>query len=326
MAHLVFFGANEIVLEVGRWAVTQERSVLLYTSPGQAGKGELAASAEAAGIAVITDERASAARLRDAVDVAESTFISVGAPWIFSAAFLNELGAAVLNLHGTRLPRDRGGTVFSWQILSGLRTGMCLLHELTPGIDDGPIVAYEEFIYPAECRKPVDYIRVYNERNVEFLKSYLEAPERESTRYLQPPYLSTYWPRLRADVNGWVDWSNTVGELERFICAFDEPYGGARTQHRGRTVVLRDVYAQRAEPSYHPFQTGIVLRNNKRWLTVAVSGGELLVCSVQGIDGSDLLPTIRPGDRLYTGADQLSDARHRVVKTAAGLTRQTDLT
>ena len=52
---------------------------------------------------------------------------------------------------------------------------------------------------------------------------------------------STYWPRLKTDINGWVDWSLKIDSIERFICAFDEPYSGAKTFLGNKTVSLKSV-------------------------------------------------------------------------------------
>ena len=180
----------------------------------------------------------------------------------------------------------------------------------------------EEFIYPAHCRKPVDFIQVYEEKNTAFLKNFLPKWVRNedgTPLAAQPEYLSTYWPRLRADVHGWLDWNWPATELERFICAFDEPYSGARCRWRGQEIILRDAWAQSLDGHTHPFQWGIVTRNNGQWLNVAAQGGELLLRTVHDLNGLDRLPSIRPGDRLCSSAADLEKAQQRVVKTAKGL-------
>jgi methionyl-tRNA formyltransferase len=229
----------------------------------------------------------------------------------------------------------------------GQRTGMCLLHQLTEHVDGGPICAHEEFIYPTACRLPKDYIAFHGARNEAFLRRFLtpqgchggadalpgadeagvphgqeDAPE----LWRQPDYLSSYWPRLRSDVNGWIDWSRwDAQELERFICAFDLPYGGARTRWRGRTVVLRDVYAQSTHGRFHPFQNGLVYRRARQWLHVAVTGGELLVCGAEDEGGNSLFDEIREGDRFDSLATDLEGSRRRMVKTQDGLRPQRDV-
>lgn len=247
---------------------------------------------------------------------------SYGAPWILSGKTINSVfNNQVINLHGTHLPKQRGGTLFSWQILTGQKTGMCLAHRLTAGIDEGPVMAWEEFIYPAHCRKPADYITEYETRTLHFVLQLISNwPGWDKQQNIQQPeYLSTYWPRLLAPVNGWLNFAWTATELERFILAFDEPYGGARCRLNGNEVIIRDAYAQQMDGGSHPFQHGLVYRNNGRWINVAVQGGELLINQVLNNKGENIIADIAPGERLYSLPQDLTLAGRRVVKTKDGL-------
>ena len=58
--------------------------------------------------------------------------------------------ARVLNIHNSPLPRYRGVSPINWALKNGEREHGVTIHEITPGIDDGPIVAQVRFsIYPA---------------------------------------------------------------------------------------------------------------------------------------------------------------------------------
>jgi len=59
--------------------------------------------------AFICDDKDSFAKLNITKD---DICISVGASWILTKEQIE--GKNIYNLHGTRLPRDRGGTIFSW--------------------------------------------------------------------------------------------------------------------------------------------------------------------------------------------------------------------
>jgi methionyl-tRNA formyltransferase len=65
----------------------------------------------------------------------------------------------ILNLHNGPLPRYRGVAPINWALKNGESSHGVTIHEITPGIDDGPIVAQLEYsIYPAH-----DEVRdVYN--------------------------------------------------------------------------------------------------------------------------------------------------------------------
>ena len=55
----------------------------------------------------------------------------------------------LLNLHNGPLPRYRGVSPINWALKNGEAEHGVTIHEITPGIDDGPIVAQVKFsIYP----------------------------------------------------------------------------------------------------------------------------------------------------------------------------------
>jgi folate-dependent phosphoribosylglycinamide formyltransferase PurN len=88
------------------------------------------------------------------IDLAVSVFYDK----ILSAAFIDSCGRG-LNIHNGPLPRYRGVSPINWALKNGERMHGVTIHEITPGIDDGPIVAQVLYsIYP-ELDEVVD---VYN--------------------------------------------------------------------------------------------------------------------------------------------------------------------
>ena len=58
--------------------------------------------------------------------------------------------ARILNLHNGPLPRYRGVSPINWALKNNETKHGVTIHEITPGIDDGPIIAQVEYsIYPA---------------------------------------------------------------------------------------------------------------------------------------------------------------------------------
>ena len=56
----------------------------------------------------------------------------------------------ILNIHNAPLPRYRGVSPINWALKNGESKHGVTIHEITPGIDDGPIVSQLEYsIYPA---------------------------------------------------------------------------------------------------------------------------------------------------------------------------------
>jgi methionyl-tRNA formyltransferase len=74
--------------------------------------------------------------------------ISVFYDRILSADFIDRFGR-VLNIHNGPLPRYRGVSPINWALKNGERSHGVTIHEITPGIDEGPIVAQLTYsIYP----------------------------------------------------------------------------------------------------------------------------------------------------------------------------------
>lgn len=70
----------------------------------------------------------------------------------------------ILNIHNGPLPRYRGVSPINWALKNGERSHGVTIHEITPGIDDGPIVAQMQFsIYPT-----FDEVRDVYARALEF--------------------------------------------------------------------------------------------------------------------------------------------------------------
>ena len=73
--------------------------------------------------------------------ISDSTIgLSFGAAWIFKKEFIKKFNGKFFNLHGARLPQNRGGGGFSWRIMRGERVGVSLIHKIIPGVDTGDIV------------------------------------------------------------------------------------------------------------------------------------------------------------------------------------------
>jgi len=228
--------------------------------------------------------------------------ISLGAAWIFKNPFIKKFNGMLLNVHGTRLPQNRGGGIFSWQVLSNSRLGFAMVHQIQPGIDTGPILKYKEYFYPTSCRIPEDYQRVYNANTCGMVRDFLEDIKRgKDFRPLeQQEYFSTYWPRLNTEIHGYIDWDWPLKDIELFICAFDNPYKGASTFVEHKRVFLKDCLTDFSDGGFHPFQKGIIYRKTETALFVAAEAGTLIVRSIKDVNGRDIFGKMHIGTRFYT--------------------------
>lgn len=247
--------------------------------------------------------------------------ISFGAAWIFRSGVINFFKGRLLNSHGSLLPQDRGAGGFSWRILMGDTRGCSLLHQIDEGVDTGHVVDYDFYIFPEYCRRPIDYYSYSFEKYKDFFNVFFKKIESSYNFNVteQPEYLSTYWPRLNTEINGFIDWSWSLEDIVKFICAFDEPYCGASTFINGEKVVLkscRPMYGL----SFHPFQTGIVYKKCDNFLFVACKNGTLIVEKVSGLNNFNALNSISTGDRFFTPQQFIENSMlERVKYTTRGI-------
>ncbi|HTY84373.1 MAG TPA: formyltransferase family protein [Silvibacterium sp.] len=79
------------------------------------------------------------------VDLAVSVFYDK----IIKAWFIDKC-KRIINLHNGPLPKYRGVSPINWALKNGENEHGVTIHEITPGIDDGPIIGQVKYsIYPA---------------------------------------------------------------------------------------------------------------------------------------------------------------------------------
>jgi methionyl-tRNA formyltransferase len=325
---IVLLGGGGLLRQISLWAVSEGAPLKVITSPRHADEiddGEtlrefcVRQKIEHLVVEQITEQ--------SVVDFLSNTqqyfYLSLGAAWIFKSEVIERLfNNQLFNLHGTRLPQNRGGGGFSWQIMTGNRFGFCVLHQVDGGVDTGDLIATDEFIYPPTARTPEDYGKIYLNKNLDFVIDFIEA-HRSGTELVKPirqsEWFSTYWPRLNTELNGYVDWSLSADEIERFICAFDAPYKGASAFLNGKKVFLRKVSISTQDGCFHSFQSGLIYRKSKEWICVAIRGATLIIEEMLDEDNNNILNNVKVGDRLYTPQSFLESAMDRVIYTPAGL-------
>lgn len=243
----------------------------------------------------------------------ETVAISFGARWIIRRETSDRLfDGNLLNVHGARLPLDRGGGGISWRIMRGDRIGVLLIHKIDDGVDTGPVLDTEDYVIPAKLRKPGEIMVDHFDRVAGFVTRFVGRIAKRKCQFVlrpQPNYLSSYNPRLHTPTHAWINWNWEPHHIESFIQAFDDPYLGARTLWRGNICLLKDCQLHTGETGRHPFQTGLVVRNNGLWLVVALAGEySLIVETLRDENGTNMIPHIKEGDRFHTSPSLLEKA------------------
>ena len=325
----VLFGGGPQLLTFARLVRDRGLVATVFCAPVHAGAPvdgtPLRDSLSTLGVPVTVCERLDPAEVARHVD--DSTIgLSVGALWIFRQDVIELFGGRLLNLHCAALPEQRGGGGFTWQLLSGMTLGGLSLHELTEEVDAGDLVLARRFEYPAACRTAEQMAAHRRPLEEAFLEEFVEGvlSGRAFALESQEPAHATYWPRVSTAVNGWLDWSWTADEIERFVRAFGPPHAGAGTYLGGREVRIRVAEARR-EGRFHPFQAGLVIRTVPGGADVATREGTLRVIDARDAGGACALARLRPGLRLHTPANVLDRARTaRATMGPRGMTVRED--
>lgn len=325
---VILLGGNDILIRICKWLHEKGHDVAVITSPRQSFEKiqgiSLERLLEELPIKYTVTEKLDDSILSEFItDPNETFFLSIGAAWIFNDKIIKDVfNDNLFNLHGTRLPQYRGGGGFSWQILTGNRFGYCNIHKLKQGIDEGEIIFSREFLYPSGFRIPKDYSDFYTIKNLKYVTEFLGeiiGCQKVINVISQPEYLSSYWPRLNTEINGWIDWSWKPHQIERFICAFDDPYIGAHTIWNGNQVYLKKVSINLQDGHFHPYQSGIVYRKNPDWICIAGDTSSIVIEEVFNKDNINILNEIKVGDRFHTPLELLDKARDRVFYSPKGI-------
>ncbi|HAR62794.1 MAG TPA: hypothetical protein DCS13_04955 [Candidatus Margulisbacteria bacterium] len=244
--------------------------------------------------------------------VAQNTIgLSISSPWIFKEEVISLFEGKLFNFHSALLPYNRGAGIISWKILTNDRVGGLTIHKLTKGIDDGDIIKQKKFSYPNECVIPLDYFNYEAEKIDDFLLEFVKEiiACKDWSEVKQDETVSTYWPRLNTEINGFIDWSWSCQNVIHFVNAFDDPYRGASTFTNNQKVYLKKCSPQDDHVSFHPFQSGLVYRISSDAIFVAGYGGSFLIKCVFDEKGNNIINKTKLGQRFFTPRKYLEDAQ-----------------
>jgi methionyl-tRNA formyltransferase len=175
---------------------------------------------------------------QDTIKILKPDFILV-IGWYYmvpkSIRDLAPLGCA--GIHASLLPNYRGGAPLVWSIINGeKKTGVTFFY-LSDGVDNGDIIAQEEFIITK--RDNINKILNKAEKaSINILKNYLPLiAEGKAPRIQQNNSLATIYPQRKPE-DGKIDWSKSIFEIYNFIRAITKPYPGAFTFIENEKIII----------------------------------------------------------------------------------------
>jgi methionyl-tRNA formyltransferase len=141
-------------------------------------------------------------------------------------------------IHASLLPNYAGGAPLVWAIIEGEKSSGVTLFQLSDGVDDGDIIAQEEFsiekndtikeVYDKATRASIKILNDVFERGVNQLE--LRAQEKSKIKV---------YPQ-RSPIDGKIDWNWPAEKIHNFIRAQTKPYPGAWTIINNKKVILWD--------------------------------------------------------------------------------------
>lgn len=147
------------------------------------------------------------------------------------------LGA--INCHGGRLPQYRGAAPIPWQIINGEKSGTAYVLVMTKNIDDGAILASEDYLILDDdtasdiTTKVVEIFSRIVPQVVEEILQINAIP----VGVPQPIENICHWAR-RYPEDGKINWNSDCKDILNLVRALDYPYPGAFFELEGESVIV----------------------------------------------------------------------------------------
>jgi methionyl-tRNA formyltransferase len=146
-ARTVLLGKGALAVRVAQWLQSRpefELALVVPVIPEPTWSDSIVGWSEAAGIPVVATGNYREIPPEMEIDLAISIFYER----IIKQDFIERCGR-IINLHNSPLPRYRGVSPINWALKHGEEHHGVTLHEITAGIDDGPILGQLTYsIYP----------------------------------------------------------------------------------------------------------------------------------------------------------------------------------
>ncbi len=243
-------------------------------------------------------------KICDDLDGPDTIILSLNSIWFFNKKILEKY-KNIYNYHNSDLPTQRGAGCHSWRIMMNQFLTSINIHRVNSKIDTGPVVLNKKIRVPKYCINLQDYYDHIKKIEIDFFKKFLnEINKKKFKNIKQSNSKSFYFPWLKTERNGFVDWSWDTKHIISFSHAFDKPFKGISTFHKGKKIKLINAKFVDKKVDFHPFQYGLVYRKSRNNIYIATKSGGI---SFEYL--SRYKSKIKLGDRLYTDLKSLYKGR-----------------
>ena len=208
-----------------------------------------------------------------------------------------------VNVHASLLPRWRGAAPIQRAIAAGdSQTGISLM-QMDEGLDTGPVLSSADLPIHSDDTGQTLHDRL-SSLGAELLTRSLNDISTQRLIPVPQPSTGISYAHQLTKAESWIDWSQTVTEIERVVRAFN-PWPLTRSCLNGNPLLIREVRA--GAPGMHG-PRGTIIGVHADRIDVQASDGLLEVTKVQR-PGSKALPiasflngyTINEGDQFLSG-------------------------
>ena len=241
--------------------------------------------------------------------------LGFGEPWKLSDKLLKKVGNKFLDFMGIPMPEYRGGAHYSWMILNKNFKGGCFLQNVNKNTiqgysDSGHYFMKLLYKYPKRLSIPNDYFEFSINKEINFLNSFITKLKNGKDFKLKKitEKGSSNFPRLNAEINGFIDWDYDLDELNRFINAFSSPYKGASTFYDNKRVYLKSSKVFKRN-NFHVYCAGLIINIFKEKIYIAAKGGILVVNTIMDRKNNNFNKNLILGKRFLTPRRYIEKAK-----------------
>jgi methionyl-tRNA formyltransferase len=236
--------AGELVLDLvlERWPLDDVLVIAPLDTSKHGWQPSLGEAARARGCTLLQPERVNEASVLERVaDHRPDLLLSVYYTQIFRPAFLALFDGPAVNFHPSLLPRHRGTAPLIWAMVEGDAEVGVTVHELTPGVDDGPIVAQQRLRVADDdtgYSLQLKIAHVARDLAASLLDRLIAGQGLGPTR---PQAGAGSHHRKRDPSVNHIDWAQPRVRVRNIVRALAPPLPGAYTIVGGKTLVLEAV-------------------------------------------------------------------------------------
>ena len=188
-----------------------------------------------------------------------------------------------LGLHGSSefLPKGRGRSPINWSLIQNKNKFIMHLFSLSPGVDDGKIIAYKTFDINKwdTCRTLYYKNSIVSKR---MLASYIPKIFSGRIRCKNQKGKPTYLPKRTPD-DGIINWKKPSEDIFNLVRAVTKPYPGAFTFTKTNKITIWNAFPFDNSIKYSDFKNGqIVEKFFTGDFVVKCGKGSLLVTEYDG--------------------------------------------